>query len=45
MSEIWKKFNSEVMTTFFTKQSAKCTNFEIPSLGLGIFDEISVSKF
>ena len=23
----------------------KCTNFEVSSLGLGIFDEVSVSKF
>jgi len=33
MSEIRKKFKSEVMTTFFHKISAKCTNFEISSLG------------
>jgi len=42
---------SEVMTTFFWKISAKCTNFEVPSLGLelqvsslGVFDEVSVSS-
>ena len=41
---------SEVMTTFFTKISAKCTKFEVSSLGLelqvsglGVFDEVSVS--
>ena len=41
------------MTTFFQKLSAKCTNFEVSSLalelkvsslGLGVFDEVSVSS-
>jgi len=48
--EIWKKFNLEVMTTNFLINLAKCTNFEVSSLGLelqvpnlGIFDEVSVS--
>jgi len=51
MPEIWKKFKSEVMTTVFKKNSAKCTNFEALSLGLelqasslGVFDEVSVSS-
>jgi len=52
--EIRKKFNLEVMTTFFQEISAKCTNFEVSSLGLEfqvsslglrIFDEVSVSQF
>ena len=45
---------SEMMTTFLWKISAKCTNFEVlslglglelqvSSLGLGVFDEVSVS--
>ena len=44
-----KKFYSEVITTFFKNISAKCTNFEVSSLGLefqvsslGVFDEVSV---
>ena len=45
MPEIWKKIDLEVMATFFWKNAAKCTNFEVSSLGLGIFDEVSVSKF
>ena len=28
----------------FLKISAKCTNFEVSSLGLGVFYEVSVSK-
>jgi len=38
------------MRTFFKTSSAKCTNFEVSSLGLelqvsslGVFDEVSVS--
>jgi len=47
MSEIWKKFNSEVMMTFFLiQQNAQILN---SSLGLEFqvsrLDEISVSKF
>ena len=47
-----KKINSEVIT--HQKNLAKCTNFEVSSLGfelqvsslgLGVFDEVSVSKF
>jgi len=47
-----KKLKSEVMTTFFQNISAKRTNFEvsslglelqISSLGLGVFDKVSVS--
>ena len=50
MPEI-KKCKSEVMTTFFFLE--KCTNFDISSLGLelqvsilglGVFDEVSVSS-
>jgi len=44
MPEIWKKFKSEVMTTFSFFYLAKCTNFEVSSLGLGVFDEVSVSS-
>jgi len=55
MPEIWKKIKSELITTFFKKLSAKCTNFEVSSLGLGpehqvsslglgVFDEVSVSS-
>ena len=33
-----------MMTTFFWKISAKSTNFVVSSLGLGIFDEVSVSE-
>jgi len=46
-----KKLNLEVMKTFFWKISAKSTNFEVWSLGLGfqvsslgIFDKVSISK-
>jgi len=44
---------SEVMTKFLWKVSAKCTNFEVSSLGLelqvsslglGVFGEVSVSS-
>ena len=45
MREIRKKSTWEAVTTFFWKISAKSTNFEISSLGLGIFDEVSVSNF
>jgi len=40
-----KKFDSEVMTSddIFFKNSLKCTNFEVLCLGLGVFDEVSVS--
>ena len=55
MPETWKKFDSEVITTFFKKNSAKFTNFEVSrlglslelqvsSLGLGVFDEVSVES-
>jgi len=43
MPEIRKKFNAEVMTTFFWKISAKSTNFEVSSLGLEF--QLSVSNF
>ena len=43
MPEIWKKFRSEVMTTFFQKISAECTNFEVSSLGVEL--QVSVSEF
>jgi len=46
-----KKIDAEVITTFFKKNSAKCTNFQVSSLGLelpvwslGVFDEVSVTK-
>jgi len=50
-----KKFNSEVMTSFFGKLLAKCTNVAVSSpgrglklqvsrFGLGVFDEASVSS-
>jgi len=54
MPKIRKKFNLEVVTTFFSKISAKFTNFEVwslslefhvSSLGLAIFDEVVVPKF
>jgi len=32
------------MVTFFWRISAKSTNFEVPSLGRGIFSEVSVSE-
>jgi len=53
MPEISKKFKLEVMTTFFLILE-KCTSFKVLSLGLEfqvsslilwIFDEVSVSKF
>ena len=44
MPEIWKNFNSEVSgDDIFQKISAKCKSFEVSSLG--VFDEVSVSKF
>ena len=52
MPEIWKNFKSEAMMTFFRKNSAHYTNFEVSSLnlefqvsnlGLGIFDQVSFS--
>ena len=48
MTEIRKNLIREVLTKFFWKFFAKSTNFEVPSLSLGIFDEVlnevSVSK-
>ena len=51
MAEIRKKFDSEVMTTHFLKNFGKIhkfwslgLEFQVSSLGLGIFGEFSVSK-
>ena len=38
-----KKCSLEVMTTL-KNNFGKCTNFEVSSLGLGIFDEVSVAN-
>jgi len=35
-----ENFNVGLMTTFFRKISAKCTNFEASTLGVEVFDEI-----
>jgi len=45
MREIRKKSTWEAVATFFKNISAKSTNFEISSLVLRIFDEVSVSSF
>jgi len=47
MPEIWKRFKLEVMTTVFFLILAKSINFQVSSLRLEIFDEVSfsISKF
>jgi len=41
MPEIWTKFKSEVMTRFFNKMSAKCTNCEVSVSVLNFKSRIS----
>jgi len=41
----FEKFILEVVITFFWKVPVKSTNFEVLSLGLGIFHKVSVLKF
>jgi len=45
MPEIGKKFDSEVITTFSRKKSAKCTNFEVSVSNFKSRVSVSVSEF